>query len=418
MAGIEKLVTNGIQVASTALQKSNGLIQSATKPIEAGSEKLTETLSALATSNSALVKKTLIPQLVDETIELLNSYTRKPLNQDLSNLSPKNMVLVHMSDYYPQEGKILCARSFGKTPDGLSKPRTSIHFTVNNISSELFGDPIWAEKKFGIILPADKIFQQNDNTRLLGGVPNDFMIHGDVAIPHGSFIVKYNAGIPEGKLQIAESTKFDGIRIIETSNEDMNTVIPAIIKKMGYSTIETNSYSTEKMKNWKSFLDKYGLSLDIHASSPWGRAEGLIDYIGFLKAGEDSWKYSISSDFFEAMMKKCNFINTSYFNKNGEKYDFDYKKCFLDAIKQIKQELPKEKISYDIDKLSEIIRESETPSLAMNKIKSILKLIPMRSDADLSETPSIFTFTTAIDKFVVMGSENGRKAHFQELCIS
>lgn len=418
MAGIEKIVTDGSKVAQFAIQKSGSVLSAATKPIKADSEKLTGALSGLATSNSALVKKTSIPQLVNETIELLSGCTRKPLNQDLSNLSPKNMVLVHMSDYYPQDGKILCARSFGTIPDGLSKPRTSVHFTVNNISSELPGDPIWAEKKFGIILPADKIFQQNDSTKLLGGVPNDFMMQGDVAIPHGSFIVKYNASIPEGKLQIAESTRFDGVKIIETSNKDMNEIIPAIIKKIGYSTIETNSYSTEKMKNWKSFLTKYGLNLDVHMTSPWGRAEGLIDYIGFLGASENSWSYSISSDFFEAMMNKCDFINASYFNKNGEKYDFDYKKCFLDAIEQIKKELPKEKISYDIDKLSEIIRESETPSLAMNKINSILKLIPMRPDDELSEMPSIFTFTTVLEKFLVMGTEKGREAHFHELCIS
>ena len=58
MVGIEKIVANSIQVASQAIHKSGGIIQSTTKPIENGSEKLTGALSGLATNNSTLANKT------------------------------------------------------------------------------------------------------------------------------------------------------------------------------------------------------------------------------------------------------------------------------------------------------------------------------------------------------------------------
>ena len=48
MAGIEKLVTNGIQAASCAIQKSDGVIQNATKPVEACTEKLTSSLNQIS----------------------------------------------------------------------------------------------------------------------------------------------------------------------------------------------------------------------------------------------------------------------------------------------------------------------------------------------------------------------------------
>ncbi len=416
MAGIEKLVTNGLQVAQSAIQKSGGVLSAATKPIEAGSEKLTNALDGLAASNSALIKKSSIPELVDETIELLNGCTKKPLNQDLSNLSPKNMVLVHMTDFYPQDGKILCSRSFGITPDGLSKPRTSVHFTVNNISPELFGDPSWADKKFGIIMPSDRIFQQSNNAKLLGGVPDDFMLSGDVKIPSGSFIVKHNPDIPQGKLKVTNLVNSDGITIIETSNENMNETIPAIIKKLGFSTIETDSYNAAKTKNWQEFLNKHGLNLCFHQSSPWGRAEGLIDWIAALGAQKNSWQYSVNEKMYQGLMQFN--LPDKYFAKNGNGYNFDYQTCFLDMIEQIKQEFPKEKISYDIDKLSKIIRESKNPSIAMDKIKSSLKLTSLMAYDDLLQTESQFTFMQILDKFILTSTEQGKKALLNKLCIN
>ena len=59
MARIEKLVTNGLQVAQSAIQKSGSTLSTAKKPIEAGSEKLTGALNGLASTNSALIKNPL-----------------------------------------------------------------------------------------------------------------------------------------------------------------------------------------------------------------------------------------------------------------------------------------------------------------------------------------------------------------------
>jgi len=81
MAGIEKLVNNGIQIASQNIQKSSSVIQSVTKPVEAGPEKLTGVLSSLAMSNSVLVKKTSISP---KSHRMINgrSFSIKPIQSE------------------------------------------------------------------------------------------------------------------------------------------------------------------------------------------------------------------------------------------------------------------------------------------------------------------------------------------------
>lgn len=76
MAGIEKLVTNGIQIASQAIKKTGGVIQGATKPIEAGSEKIKNSLNCLAITNIPSVNK--------------SSYTPKCLPDYLYHMTTKS----------------------------------------------------------------------------------------------------------------------------------------------------------------------------------------------------------------------------------------------------------------------------------------------------------------------------------------
>ena len=137
--------------ASKACKKEDIALQShADKP-----EKLLDSLDGLAASNFSLVKKN-ITQPIDDSVELFADVSKKTLNDDLSDISVDNMVFVHMTDYMPKEGKILCARTFEKLEDGTSLPRSTVHFTVNNISPVLQGDPEWGDKKIGIIIPSKK----------------------------------------------------------------------------------------------------------------------------------------------------------------------------------------------------------------------------------------------------------------------
>ena len=57
MAGVEKLITNGIQTASHVIQKIGNATSGVTK--EMGTEKLTKTLDGIAATNSALIKNSL-----------------------------------------------------------------------------------------------------------------------------------------------------------------------------------------------------------------------------------------------------------------------------------------------------------------------------------------------------------------------
>lgn len=381
-------------------QETKGKNNYQTSSIE-NSKKLTKTLDNLAFCNASLIKNNNQGVLIDEYSGILDGFKEKPLADDFSNLSAKNTVLVHMSDFFPKDGKILCAMNFGKTENGLSKSRSSVHFTLNNISPELTGDPSWKNKKYGIIMPADKTIEKNGTDKIYGGIPDDFAMSGDVEIPEGSVIVLKNSKIPEDSFKVYNSKELKGVKIVETSNSDMNEVIPNIIEKMGYTTIETDTYTKDKMKAWHNLAKAYDFPVTYHQNSYWGKTDSIIDYIHSLKFCDNSWFFVPEEKFLEALNKQFNFVENYFEEKNGTTV-FNYKKCFSNELEKIKKEVPKEKIGYDIDKMIEIINKSKTPSEALDEIKNNLKLIPMRSDEDANDSAfDVYIFAFVLDAFML-----------------
>ena len=75
----------------------------------------------------------------------------------------------------------------------------------------------------------------------------------------------------------------------------------------------------------------------------------------------------------------------------------DYKSIFIKTLEQIKKELPLKERSFDYDELISIIAESKTPSDAIEKIKTKLKLRPKSED-----TPGgIFNLFMIIDRYML-----------------
>ena len=377
--------------ASKACKKADIALQSyVDKP-----EKLLGSLDGLAARNCSLVKKN-ITQLIDDSVELFADVSKKTLNDDLSDISVDNMVFVHMTDYMPKEGKILCARTFGKLEDGTTLPRATVHFTVNNISPVLQGDPEWGDKKIGIIIPSKKLFSDPASAKMLGGVPDDFMFMGDVKIPSGSVIVVHNPEIPQGKLKISPFADVCGVKIIETSNDHMEEVIPSAINKMGYSTIQTDEYTFTKMNNWRQFLNEFGLKVNMHQTSPWGKAEGMLEYINSLRLDNNSWSYAFDKNLYNRLKESFG-LYEEFFQEESDKMVVDYKSIFIKTLEQIKKELPLKERSFDYEELSNIIAESKTPSDAIEKIKTKLKLRPKTE-----ETPEgIFNLLMIVDRYML-----------------
>ncbi len=193
-------------------------------------------------------------------------------------------------------------------------------------------------------------------------------------------------------------------------------------------------------KSWDNFTKKYDLSPKNHANSPWGRSEALIECIKLVGAKNNSWTkefLSQGSSFFnekeikeisdlcdkadEYTYEELKEIFHEVFNPDlyGEVYNteemaeeefrtilksmnpirkVDYKKEFLKIIDEIKEDLPEGKtLGFDIDVLSEIIKEAKTPNDALKEIKNRLNLIPMvpldKENKDIPDDIACFELT-------------------------
>ncbi len=355
MAGLEKLITNGAQILSHAVQKSSSSVQVASEPIEKGALKLVNALEGMAVNNSALVKKT--SYLADETAELLEGFVKKPINQDLSNLSPKNLVLVHATDFFPENGIIKTTANASFEQTGLINPRFKIHSALNHfVQSHTGGN--WNRKKYSVLMPLDGIMETVPKENILGGNLVDFFIQGDVKLPKGSVIIKTGCSdIPWRKIKVSDFSPNGEIKLIETSRYDISNFTNSIIEKTGYSRLNPlldvgSMASNPKMKKndyeaWVEFAKKYGFENAFHAYSPWGRSETILSNIETLQELDNNW-----------VVGKIN-----------------HKEKILQAIEEIKKSLPQgRKLDYDIDELSDIVKNSKTPQEANELLEKRLKL--------------------------------------------
>lgn len=368
---------------------------------------------------------------------------RKPI-KDFQDISPDNLVLVHMSDYFPEGGKISSVKNATRDENGVSKYRSTVHFALNHVVHEHKYGNRWHSMKYGIILPFKKTLENVDKQDILGGKYNDFFLRGDIELPDGSYIVKYNPDIQDGKIKVSNisqtSEGFDDtkcIRLVETSNPDLSQTVNNVIKKAGYTNFDElirkgmgipeeyenlaldemaqyellqnnpekyaefiSAYNSAKKtglikfglrakKCWKDFCKKYHFSDCMHTYSPWGRSEMLIESIKTIKKYSDDWVhvlkpneekdsdtanlFVISSSFYSRFLTKN---PTDAQQEESEKtYTIDYQKELIKVIDEIKKQVPPDKpLSYDINKMREIIETSNKPSVALERIEKELKL--------------------------------------------
>ena len=349
MLKIEKININNIPVFGKSVKKQD----SKTIAPPENSKKLTDELDNFAINNTIFIKNS--PKLVDEKVRLIEGYSINQLNQNLSNLSPKNMVLVHATDYFPKNGKITTSANASKLKTGKINPKYKIHCAINHfVESHNMGN--WDSKKYVVLMPMDKIMETVPKENILGGLMIDFFIQGDIQLPKNSVIIKTGCNdIPKGKMRISKLA--NNIKLIESSRLDTANFANEIVEKMGYSKYSPNiSYSEatnklkinkEEYKYWDDFCKKYNFENTIHSHSPWGRSENLFTIIWLLNEVSDSWV--------------C--------------YKKDYRNMLLSAIKDIEDTLPEgKKLDYDIKKLASIIKNTETPKEACDKIEEELNI--------------------------------------------
>ena len=199
----------------------------------------------------------------------------------------------------------------------------------------------------------------NGKGKIVEGNPNDLYSSGSVNLPEGTIIVKLNPDIEKGTIKISDFADKNGIKIIETS-ELPHSIVPAVLEKMGYTyqradglfgqfshgkySGKTADEATLNFKAWKKFCDNNGLKPTWHTYSPTGLAENLIERMDLLSV-KGSWKID---------------------GKN-------YLKDILNDIKRVKYWKKRGYfVSYDIDKLADIVKHSKTPNIALIRIREEL----------------------------------------------
>ena len=286
-----------------------------------------------------------------------------PTNTMPTELNPRNidsssLVLVHMTEYLPENGKILSTR------DKIGGSRNSVHFTLNHpVSTHRFG--CWEEHKYAIIMPYESTVNINESGKFIEGMPNDIYTNGSVKIPKGSVIVKYNTDLEEGSIKIFDSLDLEGVKYIETSIPP-HSVVPSVIKKMGYTHMQADgplglfSYGKQKGKDpdeailnysaWKEFCNAHSILPTKHTGSAGEVAETVIENIGRL----------------------C-FNNTWY----DDKTKHNYKKELLLYLEVVNEWKNKGYfVSYDTDVMKQIVNEAVTPKEAVEMMKEKLGFHP------------------------------------------
>lgn len=112
----------------------------------------------------------------------------------IENIS--DLVLVHLTDYIPEDGVIKSSKDAGVTVEQsieiggetytiqYPSERGSVHFCLNGeVESHNYGN--WDGMKYAIIIPLEKMDMQS----IVGGISVDIYTRGSVQIPEGSYIL-------------------------------------------------------------------------------------------------------------------------------------------------------------------------------------------------------------------------------------
>lgn len=211
--------------------------------------------------------------------DTLFSWAKRKAPLSMSKIDPDSMVLVHRTNYFPKNGEILSTNLATKASDGVGQARTTIHFSLNKPVTEHDVGNAWNKMKYSIITPFKETIEGMPKSKILGGLQDDFFFQDIVKLPKGSVIVKYNPNVPSQKFLVSDA--FDGIKLIETSNQDLNKVSNVVIKKMGYTPYD------DALKNFLSASDK---EMEFLTSMPEAQLKDQINTIiqngGFAKTKE------------------------------------------------------------------------------------------------------------------------------------
>ena len=343
----------------------------------------------------------------------------------MEKFDPKSMVLIHSTNYYPEQGKIQSARAGCVDSNGVALSRPTIHFALNKPVTEHSVGNNWNTMDYVTILPFDSTVSSMPQEHVIGGIKDDFAFMHEVQMPKGSVIVKYNPEVPDGQFKVSEA--FDGIKLVESSNRNINESASTVIKKMGYqhysdSMREYLGLNDEEMQKLGArtefealeYLKARSGNTQANLDTMETQLKALDDLKGILSEQEieDSRKMILDSIETEKVVSKCadklsespkyweefctkNGYDTTLhsvsawgkaemalvglnivklLNNNSWEGD-DYKARLLKTLDAAVELLPEGKeLGYDVPKIKTIIAESATPQEAQTRMEQELKI--------------------------------------------
>ena len=338
------------------------------------------------------------PEIQNYDVSLFKDTTLKPQFSLDNPITPESLVMVHRTDYFPHNGIIITQHHSSKDANGICSPRDTTHFSLNKSVTEHSWGANWDQMKYALILPFKETIESIPKEKVIGGITEDFFIQSDVKLPEGSVILTYSKDVPWGKLRVSQAEDngktLKGVKLVETSNSDMNKVVSVVLRKMGYASMdnvnknakisntdaynmstfinpdliddEFNLYNIHHNKNtdsyvkkihniWNDFCEDNNYIQGLHTYSPWGRSDMVIHSIQMLFGTTNSWKGSDASG-----------------------HPIDYQKELCKVLDECKEDLPEGKhLSFDAEKVKAIIKSSKNPQIALDKMADKLKLKPL-----------------------------------------
>lgn len=164
-----------------------------------------ENRTRVITEHLASIDPVLAP-LAPKLISVKDLSSPEPFVQGKQQLEPADLVLVHLTDTFP-EGGIIHPRAFYERnfyePGAL---RHTIHFTVNSVAGEIAGtNHNWNDRKYAIFIPFNKVIG-----RVKTFHPSDTFIIDDLVLPQGTVILASandqlnSTGVREAHLLLAD----------------------------------------------------------------------------------------------------------------------------------------------------------------------------------------------------------------------
>ena len=434
--GITKL---GINIAEYAarLVKSNRVksvleLKPHNKPLNVKGLQMSSPL----TSDVVEISRVKPFEIVPENEQLFRWASPHPM-LSFKKIESESLAMVHMTNYYPKDGKILSTKFASRDADGVGAFRPTIHFALNKSVTEHALGNGWQTMDYAVILPFKETVKAMPSSKVIGGIQDDFFFLDEVKLPVGSTIIKYNPEIASHQLKVSDA--FDGIKLIESSNRNIGETADIVLRKMGYnhyndafrahlgasegdmklltSIPESNlaEYVALVNKNggvkaqrkimeeakktqqeyadllseedYKKVMDNYSTNLKfLDLLEKYG--DKLDDFPKawqtFCKKNKYINQLHTQTPWFKAEMTLITINMLKTFGKNS--WGKNLKQSLLNTIDSIPKDLPKGKeLGLDIKKLRKIIMESDTPEIAEKRIASEMKLkaMPPRDASEL-----------------------------------